>query len=198
MTREEIQSRLEAYPQKPLPPFYGAAVILPLFEENGEIKILFEVRAKQLTKQPGESCFPGGKLEAGEDVETGAIREMGEEIGISKEHIHIFGQLEPARHSSGQFIAVCPAWVDTVEELHLQEEEVDSVFSVPLQWLLGHPPKYATYTLTPDMENAPEELIPFLPHYRQTRTTPIWVYEGHVIWGMTARSLTEFLKKLRY
>ena len=44
------------------------AVILPLVDlDDGKgPQILYEVRAKDLDRQPGEICFPGGQIEDGE------------------------------------------------------------------------------------------------------------------------------------
>ena len=39
------------------------AVLLPLIEVHNETHILFEVRSMSLRRQPGEICFPGGKVD---------------------------------------------------------------------------------------------------------------------------------------
>ena len=36
------------------------AVLVPLVERDGELHLLYEVRASTLRRQPGEVCFPGG------------------------------------------------------------------------------------------------------------------------------------------
>ena len=38
------------------------AVLVPLVEREGEICLLYEVRASTLRRQPGEVCFPGGRM----------------------------------------------------------------------------------------------------------------------------------------
>ena len=52
-----------------------ASVLLPLFEENGEIKLLITQRALDLDRQPGDFCFPGGHAENNESPEETAVRE---------------------------------------------------------------------------------------------------------------------------
>ena len=42
------------------------AVLVPLVEREDGIHVLYEVRALTLRRQPGEVCFPGGHIEAGE------------------------------------------------------------------------------------------------------------------------------------
>ena len=41
------------------------AVLVPLVERDGALHLLYEVRARTLRRQPGEVCFPGGRMEAG-------------------------------------------------------------------------------------------------------------------------------------
>jgi len=42
------------------------SVLVPLVEKDGKLNLLFEKRASGLKRQPGEVCFPGGKVEEGE------------------------------------------------------------------------------------------------------------------------------------
>ena len=44
------------------------AVLVPLVERPEGLCLLYEVRADTLGRQPGEVCFPGGRLEPGEDA----------------------------------------------------------------------------------------------------------------------------------
>ena len=45
-----------------------SAIVIPIIKVNDELHILFEVRALSLNNQPGEICFPGGKIEKNEDA----------------------------------------------------------------------------------------------------------------------------------
>ena len=52
-----------------------------------------------------------------------------------------------------------------------------------------------TYYMTPDnLQELPAPLAEYVRHYKQTFVTPVWFYEGHTIWGMTARAVEAFLK----
>src|SRR5690625_2134536 len=64
------------------------AIIIPLIEVNGETHLLFQVRAMHLRSQPGDVCFPGGKVEMDDknEMET-AIRETMEELNVSRKEI---------------------------------------------------------------------------------------------------------------
>src|SRR5699024_12413584 len=67
----------EAYPR------YG--MLIRLVHVDSEIQVLFEVRSMKLRSQPGDICFPGGRLDSGDArLKACAIRETEEEIGIHK------------------------------------------------------------------------------------------------------------------
>jgi len=51
-----------------------------VFNEDGKVLILR--RSDDDTHRPGGSDFPGGKVEEGEDIFRGAIREVSEESGL--------------------------------------------------------------------------------------------------------------------
>jgi len=42
------------------------AVLIPLVNNNGQWEIIYELRSKNLHKQPGEISFPGGAVEENE------------------------------------------------------------------------------------------------------------------------------------
>ncbi|MCD8007862.1 MAG: CoA pyrophosphatase [Clostridiales bacterium] len=196
MTRNDIEQLFKTLPPAPEPTGRNAAVLVPLTQQEGEICVLLEVRAAALRHQPGEICFPGGGMEPGEDVAACVLREPEEEMGLTANQIDLIAPLPALRHSSGQRVEAVLGWVDGLEGLRLQREEVAEAFLLPLAWLQANPPKWATYATVAELDTAPEELLPFLPHYRRERRTPIWVYQGHVIWGMTAKVLANLLETL--
>ncbi|MGH9126727.1 MAG: NUDIX domain-containing protein, partial [Acidimicrobiales bacterium] len=52
-----------------------AAVLCPLFEEDGETRVILTRRSPNLRSHMGEVSFPGGRLDPGEDAVAGALRE---------------------------------------------------------------------------------------------------------------------------
>lgn len=62
-----------------------------MVEVNGEDALLFEVRSKRLEMQPGEICFPGGRIESGETPETAALRELWEELRVPSRQVTLLG-----------------------------------------------------------------------------------------------------------
>ena len=68
-----------------------AAVMICLYEEEGEQYIVLEKRANGI-RQGGEISLPGGKRDLRDvDFKMTAIRETSEELGISKEKIEYIG-----------------------------------------------------------------------------------------------------------
>ena len=61
---------------------HSYAVLCPLVERPDGLHLLFEVRSAALHRQPGEVCFPGGRMEAGETPEQCALRETEEESEV--------------------------------------------------------------------------------------------------------------------
>ena len=86
-----IKEQLQEY----IPSIIGVkqsyAVLLPLIEVNGELHILYEVRASHIS-QPGDVAFPGGKIEPGETSAEAALRETEEELGIPANNIQLLGE----------------------------------------------------------------------------------------------------------
>ena len=66
------------------------AVLVPLLRRADGLHLLYEVRSAALRRQPGEVCFPGGKLEPGEAPLDCALRETWEELGLAREHFDLF------------------------------------------------------------------------------------------------------------
>ena len=176
---------------------YG--VLVPLVERPEGLCLLYEVRADTLGRQPGEVCFPGGRVEAGESPETCALRETWEELGIPQSAVEIIAPLDLLTHQGGFVMHPFLGVVDPAAAVCPSPAEVKEVFTVPVDWLLAHPPAVYTYDLAPQVgEDFPYQLIGFpqgYPWRTGCHEVPIWVYKGHVIWGLTARVLNGNLRE---
>jgi len=177
------------------------AVLVPLVEREDGLHVLYEVRALTLRRQPGEVCFPGGKIEGAESPEECAIRETREELGIPASAIQVLGRLDFIAHRSNFIMYPILALVErgAVERMEPNRQEVDHTFEVPLSHLLTTQPLEYEYKLIPETgENFPYELIG-IPRDYQWRTggenVPVYPWEGHAIWGLTGR-ITRHLAQL--
>ena len=173
-----------------------AAVCIALIENGDDYDVLFEVRSSSIPRQPGEVCLPGGVVEEGETYEETAVRETCEELLILPEQIQIIGASDIM---FGRNRLVYP-YVGILKDYQgtFSEREVAKTFRVPLLYLKETPPEmYAVETSTQYDDRFPDEQIwgnKSFKGYSQKSEEIYYLYEGHVIWGMTARIITAFLK----
>ena len=168
------------------------AVLVPLVEREGELSLLYEVRAGSLRRQPGEVCFPGGRMEPGESPEQCALRESFEELGLPPERVRVLGRLDFIAHRDNFLMWPVLGVVDRdAPRLTPSPAEVAEVFLVPLARLLEMEPVEYSYELIPTpAENFPYELIGIPRSYRWQpgrENVPVYPWQGRAIWGLTGR-----------
>ena len=168
------------------------AVLCPLVEREDGLHLLFEVRSATV-RQAGEVCFPGGQVEQGEDFTACALRESQEELAIPPEEITVLGQTDFICGQRGFLLQPVVGLVSPagMEALTPAPAEVAEAFTVPLEFFRQNPPEIYPYTLLPQVpEDFPYEAVGISPDYPWAKgrvEVPVWHYEGHVIWGLTAR-----------
>lgn len=168
------------------------AVLVPLVEDNGELCLLYEVRAQGLSLQPGEVCFPGGQMEAGESPVDCALRETAEELNLPAEAIEVLGELDYTIHAGGfpVFPVLARITGDWQTLLKRNPEEVEQVFTIPLSYLRYNKPRQARierkYKLLDDLTQSAAALSDQRAKL-ETQVTLFWPYEGKILWGMSAR-----------
>ena len=187
----------------------SSAVLIPILEEADTLQILLEVRSFRLRSQPGEICFPGGRIERGETPLEAALRETREELLVGEDQISILGQLPRTTGPSLAPLYVFAGLLTNYRE-SFSEEEVAYIMKVPLRYFLEHEPEHHRVRLksVPD-EDFQYDLIPGgrdyrwreksydIPFYRGIRAGQENSSEGPVLWGMTARVLDQFAKLLK-
>lgn len=182
--------------------FSKFAILLPLIEKDGEIHILFEVRSHQMRSQPGEICFPGGRIDKeDESEEDAAVRETMEELGIERRQISDIFPLDYIVSPFGMIVYSYAGIIDADVEFQPNPPEVDSLFTVPLSFFLEKDPKVyrINFDIQPE-ESFPYDLIAGGENYNwRTRQVDefFYLYEDKVIWGLTAKILTHFMEIIR-
>ena len=192
------------------PTFYNlrgmmtSAVLLPLLEVAGEIQILFEVRARHLKRQPGEICFPGGRVEPEElsRPQDAAIRETCEEINVPKAKIDLIGPLDYFISPIGSLIYPFLGKLNLEQLPTPNDDEVQEVFLVPLRFLLDAVPDQSRLEIgTRFGEGFPFHRLPdrYQPGWRVMGSSAIYFYQygERLIWGATAGILHSFLDLYR-
>ena len=183
------------------PPIIGesdlkrSAVMITMTEDE---KIIFEVRSETIGHQPGDICLPGGGLEKEERPEQAAVRELMEELRISRKKIDLIGPT--SIFVTGMQEIYCYLCRVTGYDGSFQREEVSEVLQIPLSFFLETRPEIHEVTWKPEMsEDFPFEKIHggrnyvWREHKSQIR---FYEYEGHVIWGITARIMEEFSRQV--
>jgi len=170
-----------------------AAVLVALFEEGGEARVVLTRRAGHLRTHTGEISFPGGRLDGTESPEAGALREAAEEIGLDPAAVEIVGRLTPlATVSSGSAITPVVGLLTTRPVLEPNPTEVDRVFDVALAELTSDG------VFSEERWILPAGMVPANPRLRDAEPDgafPMWFFElAHdTVWGATARVLMELL-----
>jgi 8-oxo-dGTP pyrophosphatase MutT (NUDIX family) len=84
--------------------------IVVIEDDDGEACIPVFLRAAGLSRHPGQLALPGGKLHLGETAEAGAIRELGEELGLAAGRDAVIGSLDDFDTRSGFTITPVVIW----------------------------------------------------------------------------------------
>lgn len=179
----------------------ASAVLIPLVEVNDELSILYEVRSANIA-QPGEVCFPGGRMEPNETPIQCALRETQEELGIPAEDIELIAELD-FLHIRGDRL-LYPV-LGTIKEaslarLFLSPNEVADTFTVPLSWLRDHPPQVYRHRQKVEVPGFPLDAVHIDENYRWAdHLLEVPIYHGlpYTLWGMTAR-MTMYLIETLY
>jgi len=168
-------------------PFSGqSAVLVALFEEAGSTHVVLTRRSFELRFHSGEIALPGGRRDPGESPIDTALREAREEVGIAEGSVQYVGWLSPLMTlASGSSISPIVGRLAERPELVIDQAEVDRAFTVSLDELLAD----GAYL----QERWRREFSPFGSD--PDGFFPIYFYRvpGDLIWGATARVLTELL-----
>jgi 8-oxo-dGTP pyrophosphatase MutT (NUDIX family) len=157
-----------------------AAVLVPLYLQDGALHVVFTRRRDDLRRHPGEVSFPGGRADDEDaDLLATALREAHEEIGLPRDAVTVVGALQPTPTIATNY-AVYP-FVGLIEPGHVwvpSDGEVAEVLELSLSDLR------AGYGRRRLMRRG----VPF--------RTDVYVVGDDLIWGATARMLHELLDRL--
>ena len=115
------------------------AVIVPIFEKNSELYMLFTKRTENLSTHKGQISFPGGKRdETDKTLFDCALRETWEEIGIKANKIKLLGELDQIK-TTGSNVLLSPfvCVLDYPFTLAINKNEVDEIIEVPVKELFN-------------------------------------------------------------
>jgi 8-oxo-dGTP pyrophosphatase MutT (NUDIX family) len=158
-----------------------AAVLVPIIAHAGGLTVLFTQRTAHLKAHSGQVSFPGGRAEPGDaSPEDTALRESEEEIGLPRSRVELLARLPEYFTRTGFRVTPVVGLIEPPLALTPDPGEVESVFEVPLAFLL-------------DTRN----------HQRHTRefqgaTVGYYAlpYGDRIIWGATAGMVVNLCRAL--
>ena len=158
-----------------------AAALLLIYPHADAWHVPLTVRGSGLRHHTGQVSLPGGRLDhPGESVETAALREAFEEIGVVPGEVEILGRLTAipvvvSGHLLQPVVGVAPRR----PAFSLAASEVERLIELPVSRLLE-----------PDAV-AWEERARMLPPHG-VMNVPYFEVDGARVWGATAMVLAEF------
>lgn len=115
----------------------SAAVLIPVVDRPGEASVILTKRNEALRNHSGQVAFPGGRVDPSDpDAEHAALREADEEIGLHANQVEIIGRMPDYVSGSGYRIAPVIGIVRPELKLTPNPDEVETIFEVPLGFLM--------------------------------------------------------------
>ena len=206
ITFDDIRSVYGKNKVHPIGTMHYYSVLVPIVErDDGELCVMYEMRTRDMERQPGETCFPGGHIEKGETAEQCAVRETEEEVGIPADHIKVIGQ-GGTLYNGGRggfalysFIGEVP--YEDYLNAKIEKSEVEEIFLVPVSELaLTKIEIYSSYTYVSIDPQFPYERVGISSDYawggRGRHGVLVAEVGGRIIWGMTLRITLDVLETL--
>ena len=155
-----------------------AAVCLLLYPKDGEYCILLNKRSEHVEHHKGEISLPGGARdkEDKDSLDT-ALRETEEEMGISRSDVTILGELDEVATRSRFLMQVYVGTIPYPYDFKPSAIEIAEVLEVPVSALMD-PSNLRVETRWEDGTAV---------------SANSYAYNGHLVYGATARVLQDFL-----
>lgn len=185
LTLDDFLSRfllLRPQPRLPGANQREAAVLVPVVRRL-KPGLLLTQRSARLRKHAGQVAFPGGAMDSSDDsLIAAALREAHEEVAIPPQCVDVVGILPPVDSVSGFRVTPVVGIIPPDIPYRACEDEVASVFEMPLEEALRlgryHP----------------------LDVKRLDGERRVWLswYQQYFVWGMTAGIIRELALQIGY
>lgn len=157
-----------------------AAVLMPVFERDGEPYFLLTRRTDDVPTHKGQIAFPGGMRNEGESLEATALRETFEEVAIEPREVELLGRYHDYLSSSEFRVVPFAGYLRHPFSTVAQSREVAEVLEVP-------------FAVFRDPARLRVEKM-----FRLGRWHDVLFYRfgERDVWGLTARMIKDFLDEL--
>ncbi|MFH1033494.1 MAG: CoA pyrophosphatase [Pseudomonadota bacterium] len=182
-TSQALQGALAGHQPRRLdyPGSRPAAVLMPLWERDGRVQMVFTKRNADLPHHPGQISFPGGAADPEDSgLSETALRETCEEIGVCQGLVEVVGRLDQVLTITNFLVTPYLGLVDARADFRPNPVEVERLVVVPLAKVLDR----ANYQPRPLQWQGVSMQQVALTHGQD------------VIWGATARMLLNLLDVL--
>ena len=163
----------------------AAAVLIPMFERDDELHIVYIRRSDHVASHRGQVAFPGGRVDPVDvTLLDAALREAHEEVGIHPSVVEVVGAFATMQTTtSGIVVAPFVGVIPSDTPLKPQLSEVAQIFDVPLS-ALRDPKNRGDYEWKSEG-----------PASRSSKF-PAILYGGQTIWGLTLRITLNLIELL--
>lgn len=154
------------------------AAVLVLHERSSDSLILTK-RSEHLRAHPGEVCFPGGAWEEEDaNLYVTALRELGEELGITADRITLIKELKIQKTLLGSIIHPWFASIESINPYQLNSDEVTRIITIPMH-LVQSPENY-------------KDIFVECNGYRFKSCE--FIFKEDWVWGATARIMKQLIQ----
>jgi 8-oxo-dGTP pyrophosphatase MutT (NUDIX family) len=160
-----------------------AAAVLVAITDRPEPGLILTQRPDTMRHHPGQTAFPGGRIDPGDvDAVAAALREAEEEVELPRAAVELVGTLDPYRTITGYDIVPVLGVIAPDLPLVPHVREVAAVFEVPLGFVL-------------DAANHGTQTVMF---EGDERTYIEIMWGERRIWGATAAMLVNLGARLKW
>jgi 8-oxo-dGTP pyrophosphatase MutT (NUDIX family) len=163
------------------PDYKKAAVMILFMNIENSPHVLLTLRTDTVSTHKGQVSFPGGGFDPSDkNLLDTALRETLEEVGINSSEIEILGEFDEYVSIVGFQVYSYVGALNRVQKYKPSKDEIDVILEVPFSIFYNE-----EYTKCEKMNFGGRDYDVFF-----------YDYNNAVIWGLTARILTDFSRRI--
>jgi 8-oxo-dGTP pyrophosphatase MutT (NUDIX family) len=163
------------------PEYKKAAVMIIFMEMEHSPYVLLTQRTDRVSTHKGQVAFPGGGFDpTDKNMLDTALRETLEEVGIKPDEIEVLGEFDEYISIAGFHVYCYVGALNKAQKYNPSKDEIDRILEAPFSIFYN------------------EEYSRCEKMYYGGRDYDVYYYDYDeaVIWGLTARILTDFSRKV--